>query len=243
MSGSDPARERAAAARLRQRLWGAAVLIALAVLVLPLLLDGAGSESRFRRVEKLREEPPRILRSGDPAETSGSISRDAPDGDASADAGARPDAGAGAGAETGVEAGTEAGTEAVSSGLVESRERRSGTSTRTVQEGIGESGNRPGDVREGGADDPSTRSGQGGDASPRAWVVQAGSFRDRENALAVLDRLRRAGHASFVTDVDRAGETWHRVQAGPMADKAHAEALRDEVASLLGREAIVVPYP
>ena len=66
MAGPDPGRERDAA-RLRQRLWGAAVLIALAVLVLPLLLDGAGSESRFRRVEKLREEPPRIVRPDAPA--------------------------------------------------------------------------------------------------------------------------------------------------------------------------------
>lgn len=50
--------EPGAANRLRQRLWGAAVLIAIAVIVLPLLLDGAGSESQFRRVEQLREEPP-----------------------------------------------------------------------------------------------------------------------------------------------------------------------------------------
>ncbi len=39
---------------IRQRLWGAAVFIAIMVIVLPLLLDGAGSESQFRRVEKLR---------------------------------------------------------------------------------------------------------------------------------------------------------------------------------------------
>lgn len=43
--------------RLRQRLWGAAVLIAIAVIVLPVILDGAGSESQFRRVEQLREAP------------------------------------------------------------------------------------------------------------------------------------------------------------------------------------------
>ena len=47
--------------RLRQRLWGAAVLIAIAVIVLPLLLDGAGSESQFRRVEQLREQPTRQI--------------------------------------------------------------------------------------------------------------------------------------------------------------------------------------
>lgn len=49
--------------RLRQRLWGAAVLIALLVIFLPLLLDGSGSESQYRRVERLRAEPPRIINS------------------------------------------------------------------------------------------------------------------------------------------------------------------------------------
>jgi len=48
------------AQRLRQRLWGA-IIIALAVIFLPLLLDGSGSESQFRRVERLREEPPRVI--------------------------------------------------------------------------------------------------------------------------------------------------------------------------------------
>lgn len=47
--------------KVRKRLWGAAVLIAIAVIVLPLLLDGGGSESQFRRVERLREEPPAIV--------------------------------------------------------------------------------------------------------------------------------------------------------------------------------------
>lgn len=48
-------------AKFRQRLWGAAVIIAVLVIALPLLLDGAGSESQFRRVKELRQEPPRII--------------------------------------------------------------------------------------------------------------------------------------------------------------------------------------
>ncbi len=47
--------------QVRKRLWGAAVLIAIAVIILPLLLDGGGSESQFRRVESLRQEPPAIV--------------------------------------------------------------------------------------------------------------------------------------------------------------------------------------
>lgn len=45
----------------RQRLWGAVVFIAIMVILLPLLLDGAGSESQFKRVEQLRQEPPSVI--------------------------------------------------------------------------------------------------------------------------------------------------------------------------------------
>jgi len=58
---ADDEYEEDATSKLRQRLWGAAVLISIAVIVLPLILDGSGSESQFRRVEKLREEPPAII--------------------------------------------------------------------------------------------------------------------------------------------------------------------------------------
>lgn len=57
-SGAEPG---SYANSLKRRLLGAAVLIALAVIFLPLLLDGSGSESSFRRVEKVREQPPRII--------------------------------------------------------------------------------------------------------------------------------------------------------------------------------------
>lgn len=54
-AGRQP--ERRLENKLRQRMWGAAVLIAIAVIGLPLLLDGAGTQSQFRRVERLQEEP------------------------------------------------------------------------------------------------------------------------------------------------------------------------------------------
>jgi len=80
-----------------------------------------------------------------------------------------------------------------------------------------------------------------GAQSFQAYVVQAGSFRDEENALAVRDRLRRAGYPSFVTLSN--DETVFRVRVGPMINKDQASNVRENVKSLLGRDAFVMPYP
>lgn len=61
--------------RFQQRLWGVAAVAALAVIVLPLLLDGSGSESQFRRVEQLREQPGE-LRSDDRPSPAASTEQD-----------------------------------------------------------------------------------------------------------------------------------------------------------------------
>ena len=211
----DPTRERRSAARLRQRLWGAAVLIALGVIGLPLLLDGAGSESRFRRVERLREEPPRLVVAGE---------RDA------APAGVRE---GGRGGEPGraAEPTLQAATEELA---------RDGVSSEAAR---GEVANRGSPDRD---DGPSEARGEEGQAL-RAWVVQAGSFSEQENALVVRDRLREAGFPSFVTDTSAArgaaGAPLFRVQVGPMVDREWALEARERVVTLLGREAIVVTYP
>jgi cell division septation protein DedD len=76
-----------------------------------------------------------------------------------------------------------------------------------------------------------------------AWVVQAGSFREEANAVAVRDRLRRSGYPSFVTQAEERTNLLFRVQVGPMIDQSQANLTRDKVMALLGRDAIVVSYP
>ncbi|MBX2838986.1 MAG: SPOR domain-containing protein [Gammaproteobacteria bacterium] len=184
--------------KLRKRLWGATVLIAVAVLVLPLLLDGSGSESQFRRVEKLREEPPRIVNAGDSLETGPVLQSKAPA--ISPPVVVSP-----------VEAELTAIADQVWSKELEPIEplvNSAGTSESLV-----------------------------------AWVVQAGSYRQEANAIAVRDRLRRAGYPSFVAAAQDRSDMLYRVQVGPMIDQERAALTRNKVVSLLGREAIVVRYP
>ena len=191
-SRDDGARD----ARLRQRLWGAAVLIAVLVIVLPLLLDGAGSESQFRRVERLREEPPVVI-GGDGAAATG-VGATADGADAPGER-AAPD----------IRIGEDDPPDYMLDGA-----RRAGPR----------------------APDPG--------AAPTAWVVQAGSFAEEANAIAVRDRLRRAGHPSFVGAVEGAGgRAVYRVRVGPTIERDRAEGIRAAVEGLLGREAIVTGYP
>lgn len=60
------------------------------------------------------------------------------------------------------------------------------------------------------------------------WFVQLGAFGSRENADALVARLRDGGYAAFITSVG----SLHRVRVGPYADRAEA----DRVAARLGQQ-------
>ncbi len=185
----------------RQRLWGAAVFIAVMVIVLPLILDGAGSESQFRRVEKLRQEPPRIV--------------------------------------------DQEGNRTVQQ-IPEMRALGAGDVTAAPLDEL------PVDIKVGEDDPPDYMKAeqavretlrQNRTAAPlTAWIVQAGSFADEDNAVAVRNRLRGAGFASFVRDRDTNTEPF-RVLVGPMITEQSAREAQGEVEKLLGRNALVLTYP
>jgi len=184
--------------KLRQRLWGAAVLIAIAVIVLPLLLDGAGSESQFRRVERLREEPPAIV-AGDGTRTIQVVPEmRLNDKVIEASEVARPE--------------------------------------KLVDEPVAIIVPEPGITAQADQEVADTR-------LPRtAWVVQAASFVDENDALLLRDRLRDAGYASFVRDRDANTDPF-RVLVGPMIKQASAEKARKSVSALLNNDPFIMSYP
>jgi len=64
-------------------------------------------------------------------------------------------------------------------------------------------------------------------ASPAAgeWAVQVGSFGSRENAERLRGQLASEGFPVFVTQIESRGRTFHRVRVGPATDRAGADAL------------------
>lgn len=68
------------------------------------------------------------------------------------------------------------------------------------------------------------------------WSVQLGSFRDRENADSLRDRLRQAGHPAYIRIVGAS----FRVLVGPELDRASIDGVRSEIDREFGISGIVV---
>lgn len=74
------------------------------------------------------------------------------------------------------------------------------------------------------------------------WAVQLGSFSNEENADRLAADLRKAGYAAFLSQLQTSSGQLHRVRVGPQKDRDSAEA----VAAALqrkGHRSQVVPHP
>ncbi len=75
--------------------------------------------------------------------------------------------------------------------------------------------------------DPDPRVGLSG------WVVQVGSFSQRDNAEKLVKELQGKKYAAFTDQVDVNGMILHRVLVGPEVDKKNAEQLLVKLNELL----------
>jgi len=62
-------------------------------------------------------------------------------------------------------------------------------------------------------------------ASGGGWAVQVGAFGSAGSARALVKELTGAGYRAFISPVTRSGKTLHRVRVGPEGDKAGAEQM------------------
>lgn len=81
-------------------------------------------------------------------------------------------------------------------------------------------------------------------ASPvSAWVVQVGSFDSRDNAIILRDSLRKNGFVSFVESFEKSGSASHRVRIGPEVERAEAEKVLNNLRKKMSLTGIIVSYP
>jgi DedD protein len=57
------------------------------------------------------------------------------------------------------------------------------------------------------------------------YVIQVGSFGERKNALALRDKLRKAGFTAYVETTKASGKEMTRVKVGPVLKRKEAESL------------------
>jgi len=76
-----------------------------------------------------------------------------------------------------------------------------------------------------------------------AWVVQLGSFSSEENAQSLNKKLRKAGYPAFVEPLKKNGQTSYRVRVGPEIKRSDAESLLKILKDKFDLEGIIVSYP
>ncbi len=75
-----------------------------------------------------------------------------------------------------------------------------------------------------------------------AWVVQVASFSDQPKAFKLRDRLRAAGHPSFIERARSSGATIYRVKVGPVLERAEADQLKKQVDQETRLNGLVMQY-
>ncbi|MBZ0071711.1 MAG: SPOR domain-containing protein [Gammaproteobacteria bacterium] len=75
------------------------------------------------------------------------------------------------------------------------------------------------------------------------WIVQLASLASKDNAMALRERLRGLGYTAFVEETKTAKGVLYRVRVGPELERTAAEALRDRLRQQVDLEGMVTSYP
>lgn len=75
-----------------------------------------------------------------------------------------------------------------------------------------------------------------------AWVVQVGSFGNSANALALRDKLRKAGFPAFVLKYQSDGKSNYRVRVGPELKRSKAESHQKRLQQAFSLKGIVMEH-
>jgi len=80
-------------------------------------------------------------------------------------------------------------------------------------------------------------------APAEAWAVRVGTFSQRQNALRVASRLKAAGFEAKTERLNANGRQVTRVWLGPLATREEAVHLQTRILKKTGQEGFVVSYP
>jgi len=74
------------------------------------------------------------------------------------------------------------------------------------------------------------------------WVIQLGSFKDKTNALQMVNQLRANGYQAFLQEVSTALEVSTRVYVGPEQKHVNALALANRLQNEMNIKGIIISY-
>lgn len=80
-------------------------------------------------------------------------------------------------------------------------------------------------------------------AVQQAWVVQLGVYGNLKTAIDLREKLRKSGYSAFTEEIATPHGKALRVRVGPELERARAQALRDRLQREIGHDGIVMTYP
>ena len=220
--------------QLKQRLVGAAVLVSLAILVVPVLLDGGYRQTAAPRRD-MAPMPPDAFENEVPPLP--------PEVTETLDAGieAAPDALSSSASEAAASvAPPDAAVEApLPDAQVDTMPAAPAASAPPPAAMPPQAGAEVAVA----APEPSAKPATAATPAPEQWTVQLGSFSSRANAESLLGRVKATGVAGFILPLTEAGKTAYRVRAGPVAGRGAADRLRQELERSQAIRGMLVRYP
>ncbi|MGE0486129.1 MAG: SPOR domain-containing protein [Gammaproteobacteria bacterium] len=93
------------------------------------------------------------------------------------------------------------------------------------------------------SDDDATRPAPPAGGGDPAWTVQLGSFGNAENAARLSDKLRAAGYPGYVEKRAEAGALVYKVRVGPQGSRAEAEQVRARLTAQFELKGLLLHYP
>ena len=201
---------------LKERIIGAVILVIVAILIVPVFLDGPPQDGEIVKERVLlpgqgdQETKTVVLdrERNQPIPVASANETEAAEADEVAEPEPEPVA------EVQSAAAEEAPAEAVAS-----EEQPTDTAPEVAQPAV--------------ADSPSTTG---------MWAVQLGSFSNKENAENLAASLRKQGYAAFLSQLQASSGPLHRVRIGPQKDRESAEEMAERL-QRVGHKGQVVPHP
>ncbi len=194
--------------------------MALAVIFLPMLLDGSGARERLNEDIAIPDQPDapesRLERDGSESQSGGAGDDEAGDATVATD-----DFG-----DAQTATGENAGDQATAEPEGETEAQAGADAPAPEEEPVA------GATAEGARDAAPTE----------GWVVQVGSFQRETNALVLRDRLREDGFDATSEQVETDGGTLWRVWLGPVAEREEGEALEKRIEDHRGSDALLMEY-
>jgi len=91
--------------------------------------------------------------------------------------------------------------------------------------------------------DPAAKTTINSSFEDAAWIIQAASFANLDNASALVTKLKKVGHKAFRREVTNGkGKLTHRIFVGPYIEKSRAAKALPQVNKLTASKGILLAY-